>query len=131
LNRHGPRPFDVILLRALIAAAEQNDQQPSPLDVVDPVAGPKIDLHLDDASADAPRIAGVSFLQPMNSVKNLCATLLVSQATQPDREFFSTTNLHGSQSIQSSIIVIHRLHPRKPTRKPTKEASGKVPYVSA
>jgi hypothetical protein len=25
--------------------------------------------------------------------------LLVSQATQPDREFFGTTNLHSTQSI--------------------------------
>jgi hypothetical protein len=36
LGCKGLRPLDVILLRALIAAAKQQDQQLSALDVIDP-----------------------------------------------------------------------------------------------
>lgn len=76
----GHRLLDVVRLRALIAATKQEDQQLSSLDVINPVAGAEIDLHLDHASADASRLTGIPVLQPIDTRQNLRTTLLVSQA---------------------------------------------------
>ena len=96
LGRQGLRSLDVIHLRAFVAAAQQDDQQLSALNVINPVPWAKINLHFDHASANASRLAGVSLLQPLNSVKNHCATLFVPEAAQPDREFFGATYLHST-----------------------------------
>jgi hypothetical protein len=81
LGRKGLRPLDVIRLRALIAPAKQEDQQLSALDIIDPVAGAKIDLHLDNAGTDAFRFPGVSIFRPIDPGQNFRAALRVSQAT--------------------------------------------------
>ena len=110
LGRERLRSLDVVRLRTLIAAAKQQDQPLSALDVIDPLAGTEIDLHLDDAGAHTSRLARVSIFQPIDPHENLRATLLVPQAAQPRSEFFSATNLHRTQSVRFLYSVIHRLH---------------------
>jgi hypothetical protein len=43
------------------------------LEEVDAVARPKVDLHLHHSGANAPRFAGISFFEPVNSRQDLRA----------------------------------------------------------
>src|SRR5271156_2573737 len=66
----GLRLPDVTCLRTLITATEQDNQHCATLHVVDPVAWAEIYLQLDNAPTNAPRIAGISLLEPVDPRKN-------------------------------------------------------------
>jgi hypothetical protein len=94
-------PLDVFVLRALVSAAEQNNHNLAALDVIDPLARPKVDLHFNDTGANAARISWVSVLKPVDPRQNLRSTLPVSQIAQPRSEFFGATDLHVPNRSQS------------------------------
>ena len=53
---------DVLFLGCLVATAEQHDHDTAAINVVDPVPWTIIDLQLDDAIANAARLAGITVL---------------------------------------------------------------------
>src|SRR4051812_12521787 len=64
--RHRLGGFDIPILTALVAAAEQNDDLAGLLDEIDPVAGADMQAQLADAITDRAHVAKIASGEPVD-----------------------------------------------------------------
>src|SRR5258708_21279047 len=79
-------PLDVLLLRALVSAGQQDHNLCSAMHMVDPLSRPMVDTHFQDAPTDASGIAGISRLHVANAADNARDRIGVPEAAQPARK---------------------------------------------
>lgn len=85
--------FDVTILSALVASAEQNDKFTSPLTEIDTISRTMIDPHLGEATACMFHISKIAIASPSNPVGNLGRSLAISQSTEPIGKIHRLPNL--------------------------------------
>ena len=83
LLRQFQRSFDVPLLRGLVAANQQQHQFGAALRKVHPVAGPKVDLHFDDAAGEHAMLAGVAMRETKDADIDAALGLPIAQGLEP------------------------------------------------
>jgi hypothetical protein len=88
LSRQALRLPNVPVLRALVAAAEQDDDLRAALDVVEPLARPEGDPSLHHAFADRLHIAEQAGLHAKDARNDDRPSLAVPQAIEPVVELF-------------------------------------------
>ena len=74
---------DVFRLSALIAAAEQNDQETPALHIIDPVSGAIMDTKLADAITNWLYVAGIAERETAHPTSDLRFGSSMSQAREP------------------------------------------------
>jgi hypothetical protein len=69
---------DIGTLRALVAAAKQDDQNVAALAIVDPISGAVIDPHFGDAFADRLTVAEITVLGARDASGDTCFRFRIS-----------------------------------------------------
>ena len=87
-KRQTLRSFDVLRLRALVAAAKQDDDRDSPLLEVDAVAWAMVDSQFTDATADGFGIARQPKCQTVQPRSNQRTRPLIFEPNSPFPESF-------------------------------------------
>jgi hypothetical protein len=85
-SREVARRCDVPLLRALVAAGEQDDERLAPLNEINPISGTVIDPQLRDAMANRPYVARIAKLQAIDAHLDATTCFSVAQAGKPAGE---------------------------------------------
>src|SRR5688572_14232591 len=90
------RPFDVPLLRAPVAAAQQDHDLLAAPRQIHPIAGTEVNRLFDDIFGDLPAVAEVTYLQRIQTTVDDGSALRVAQSLDPLHEAIGSVYLeHG------------------------------------
>jgi hypothetical protein len=92
-------PLDILSLRALVSATQQNDDRCAVLHIVHAIARSIVDPHFHDALTDAPGVSRISPLHTTDAGDDPRNGIVVLQATQPVRKF------RGLAHLDQQIVV--------------------------
>jgi hypothetical protein len=97
--------FNVLVLAALVAAAEQNDKRVSMPAAVDSIAGAHIDTKLKHSLADGLPIPERSVLNLTNPPRDTCLRLFVAEAIKPFFEWTLALALLVDDQVEHGVSV--------------------------
>ncbi len=87
---------NVLLLRLLIAAGEQDDERDAASNEIHSITGPVIDAHLRDATADGPHVTWIADLQAVDARLDAPLRTAIAQTCEPVSKDRGLANLnHG------------------------------------
>jgi hypothetical protein len=104
--RDGLRKFDVFVLCGLVATAEENDQNFTTLQKLDPVAGAIVHAHFAYAIPDRFDIARVFHDQTIDPCTNAELRPLVPQVDNPTFKLFGLDDLDHKRDVTYKLQIV-------------------------
>jgi hypothetical protein len=90
--------LNVFVLGLLVASSQQNDQDPSSLDVINPIAWSVVDAQFGNTFTDGLHVSREAMDETVNPGLDAGESLKVFQPIDPSRELMGFNDfLHGSQ----------------------------------
>jgi len=106
-------PLDVLCLRALVTATQQDHDLRPTMHIVDAVAGAIIDAHFHEASPNAPRVTGIALFHAAQPTDDSCGGLGTFKTVQPVRKLRGLAHFdhdgnvaHRRQTVKFSGIAL-------------------------
>jgi hypothetical protein len=100
------RPLDVLPLRALVAAAQQDHDLRPAMYVIDAVAGTISDAHFHHAATDAPGITRISQLHTSDAGDDPCDGIDILHAMQPVRKLYRLAHLDHRHYVVYGLQLV-------------------------
>jgi hypothetical protein len=101
--------LDVLVLRGLVAATQQDDEDVAVVQVVDPVARAHIESELGRPLADRPHIAWVALGEAVEPTDDTCLASMILQLVDPCLELVGPENFEYLSTIADTYVLEQEL----------------------